>query len=159
MSSQADEIVAFWWSYLKSTGQSPENADESPEAWAFGDDPKMADDLGRMVADGIKTSTCSLLWEYDRNDEALPEEGDLSIILDGSGQPLCLVESTEVRIRAYDDVDARFAYDEGEGDRSLSYWRDAHWRFFGRVCRALGRTPSHTMPLVCERFRVIYKPS
>ena len=55
------------------------------------------------------------------------------------------------------EVDARFAYEEGEGDRSLEYWQEAHWRFFSRTLPNVGREPTTDMPLVCERFRVVYK--
>ncbi|HSG18377.1 MAG TPA: ASCH domain-containing protein [Anaerolineae bacterium] len=164
MNIQPDAIAAFWSSYLESIGRAPDDEGRQPKdvgrppgAWSFGDSPDMAEDLGRLVADGIKTATCSLLWEFEAEGAAPPEEGDLSIILDGVGRPLCLIETTEVRLRAYDEVNAQFAYDEGEGDRSLAYWRDAHWRYFGRICQALGHSPSHNMLLVCERFRVVYR--
>jgi uncharacterized protein YhfF len=55
-------------------------------------------------------------------------------------------------------VDALFAYEEGEGDRSLAWWRDAHWRYFSRVCERIQRRPEEDMPLVCERFRVVFGP-
>ena len=35
--------------------------------------------------------------------------------------PRCVIETTEVSYRRYDEVDAAFAYEEGEGDRSLAY--------------------------------------
>ena len=41
----------------------------------------------------------------------------------GAAQPRCVIETTEVTYRRFDDVDAAFAYEEGEGDRSLAYWR------------------------------------
>jgi uncharacterized protein YhfF len=85
----------------------------------------------------------------------LPEVGLKTIVLDGQGEPLCIVETTEVVVRPYQEVDASFAYEEGEGDRSLEYWRDAHWRFFSRTLPTIGREPTVDMPLVCERFRVI----
>ena len=50
-------------------------------------------------------------------------------MLDGSGKPLCIVETTEVTIRHYNEVDADFAQAEGEGDFSLDYWREAHQKF------------------------------
>ena len=99
-----------------------------------------------------------LLWEYDTGSEPVPQPGDLSIILDGRGNPLCLIETVEMQIKAFDQVDAQFAYEEGEGDRSLEYWRDAHWHYFTRTCPALGRTPTPAMPLVCERFRLAWIP-
>lgn len=119
----------------------------------------MADELGALVAAGTKTATCSALWEYEAEGEPIPQVGQRSIILDGRGEPLCIIETVEVEIRPYNEVDPQFAYDEGEGDRSLTYWREAHWRFFSRTLPKIGREPTPTMPLVCERFLVIYSPT
>lgn len=49
-----------------------------------------------------------------------------------------------------------FAAIEGEGDGSLSYWRDAHWRYFGRECHRIGKELSLQMLVVCEQFKVVY---
>jgi len=125
------------------------------EGW--GDSPRLADELGTLIVTGAKTATCSALWEYEAEGSALPEAGSKTIVLDGQDDPLCIVETTEVVVRPYDEVDAKFAYEEGEGDRSLEYWRDAHWRFFSRTLPTIGKEPSVDMPLVCERFRVIYE--
>ena len=45
---------------------------------------------------------------------------------------------------------------EGEGDGSLAYWRKVHWEFFTRELSPFGRTPEKSMPVVCERFNVVY---
>lgn len=149
---------SFWQAYVSRLPQDhPHRYRAKPPAWAFGNSPEMADELGSLVQAQVKTATCSMLWEYDFDGEPLPEVGDLSIILDGSERPLCLIETVEVEIRPYNEVDERFASDEGEGDRSLNYWRQAHWNFFSKVCARLGRTPAENMPLVCERFRLLYK--
>jgi uncharacterized protein YhfF len=44
----------------------------------------------------------------------------------------------------------------GEDDRLLAAWRDGHWRYFSRVLPKIGREPALDMPLVCERFRVLF---
>jgi len=129
---------------------------ETPEAWAFGDRPEVADELGALVQAGVKTATCSLLWEYEAEGEALPRPGDLSIILDGQGRPIGLIQLTEVWISPFDQVSAQHAYEEGEGDRSLDYWREVHWRVNAPVCQRLGRQPAQDMPLVCQRFRKLF---
>jgi uncharacterized protein YhfF len=113
--------------------------DERYVAEGWGDSPRVADELGALIVDGTKTATCSALWEFRA-------EG-----------PLCIVETTEVEVKPYDRVDARFAYEEGEGDCSLEYWQEVHWRFFSRTLPRIGKEPTTDMPLVCERFRVIYK--
>ena len=90
-------------------------------------------------------------------DKPLPKIGDVWVELDGNGNPVCITETVEVTIRKYNEVDAQFAHDEGEGDQSLNYWREAHKNFFSRVLSKIGKKFSEDMPLVCERFRVIYK--
>lgn len=147
------QLRAFWQDYLAGV---PEHADrDMPRAESFGMGAEMADSLGALIVQGKKTATCSLLWEYEHEGEALPQAGQLTIVTAGDGRPLCLIETCEVEIRPYALVDAQFAYEEGEGDRSLAYWRAVHWRFFADVCDMIGRIPSEDMPLVCERFRVL----
>jgi uncharacterized protein YhfF len=123
----------------------------------FGDSPELADELGALIVTGTKTATCSALWEYEAENEPIPQVGELWIVLDGRGEPLCIVETTEVTIRPFDQVDARFAWEEGEGDRSLAYWRRAHLDFFTRTLAKIGKHPTPDMPLVCERFRILYQ--
>ncbi len=66
------------------------------------------------------------------------------------GDARCVIETIEITYRRYSEVDAAFAYDEGKGDLSLVYWRNAHRTYFGR----LGRF-SEDMMLMCERFRLV----
>lgn len=128
---------------------------KQPEAWGFGSTPQQADELGQLVRDGTKTATCSVLWEYEHEGEPIPQEGDLCIILDGQSRPICLIQIIQVQVKPFDEVDAQHAYDEGEGDRSLAYWREVHWRVCLATCEQIGRQPDPHMPLVCERFRLL----
>jgi uncharacterized protein YhfF/diadenosine tetraphosphate (Ap4A) HIT family hydrolase len=153
---QHPAIEAFWRAYTTSLPEGVRPPD-SYDVWSFGDTEEMADELGQLVQAGIKTATCSLLWEYKpEGDEDLPKAGDVSVITDGQGAPLCVIEMVEVEVTPFGQVDEAFAYDEGEGDRSLEYWHSAHWKFFTRMCGSIGREPVETMPLVCERFRVVF---
>ncbi len=151
-------IEQFWQSYLTTlTAAERQAASErgySAEAW--GDNPALADELGTLIAAGTKTATCGARWEYEAEGDPIPTVGLLTIVLNGASEPLCIVETTEITIRPYNEVDPQFAYEEGEGDRSLAYWRDAHRRFFTRTLAAIGRTFDEAMPLVCERFRLLY---
>ena len=150
------EVEAFWRRYLASLPQEAEPLPNSYEAWSFGDNQEAANRLGDLVRAGIKTATCSLVWAYEAENEKLPAIGDLSIITNWDGEPLCIIETTEVDVKEFNEVDDRFAYDEGEGDRSLAYWREVHWEAFSREYPAIGREPAETMPIVCERFRLVF---
>ncbi len=146
----------YWETFLATLpADSPyRNAPHEAEGW--GDSPEMAEELGALIAAETKIATCSAVWEWEAEGQSWPNPGFLTIVLDGRDQPLCIVETTEVIVKPYNQVDAQFAYDEGEGDRSLAYWREAHRRFFTRSLAKIGCAFSEEMPLVCERFRVIY---
>jgi uncharacterized protein YhfF len=135
----------------------PEVAPDTPyDVWHFGDDQDLADKLYPLVLRGVKRAGASLLWEYEREPDTMPKPGSYSVITNFAGAPQCVVQTTDVQIKPYDQVDTQFAYDEGEGDRSLAYWRKAHWDYFSGRCQALGKTLSMDMSVVCERFRVVY---
>jgi uncharacterized protein YhfF len=117
----------------------------------------MADRLGDLVRKGLKTATASLVWSLEAGSEPYPSVGDYSIILDGRGLPMCIIQTTDLRVIPFDEVDEEHAYLEGEGDRSLRYWREAHWDYFGEECRQMGREPSERMPILCERFALVHR--
>jgi len=66
--------------------------------------------------------------------------------------PLSIIETTRIEVRRLDDVDEDFAWTEGEGDRSLAWWREAHLGFFERV----GTPIDGDTPLVLEWFDVVW---
>ena len=117
----------------------------SLRSFAFGDGPALADELLDLVIRGVKTATCSTEDEPNTS-----TQGERWIVLDGRGMARCVIESTEVTYRRFGEVDAGFAYDEGEGDRSLACWRDAHRRYFARQGKF-----TEDMMLMCERFRLV----
>lgn len=153
---QEEEIEIFWQEFLKTLPpESPAHA-TTYAAEGFGDSPEMADELGALIVDGIKTATCSALWAWQAEGGQIPRPGQFSVVLDGRGQPLAVIETVQVKIQPFNQVSAAFAFAEGEGDRSLEYWRAAHWRFFSRSLPKIGKQPAQDMPLVCERFRLRY---
>lgn len=126
-----------------------------PPAWSFGGTPGQADDLLALVLDGTKTATASALWDYEADQEPVPEVGNLSIVLDSQAHPRALVATTHVEVVPFDQVDEEHAYLEGEGDRSLAQWRDVHQRFFAEFT-SHDRPVTADMPVVCERFIVLF---
>ena len=150
MDEDRDAVVAgFWRSFVEATG-----IDGPYTAWAFGNDPEMADELGLLVRDGPKRATTSLLSWYEDDDEPMPKVGDLGMVLDGRGDPFCVIRTTEVEVRAFGLVDEVFARVEGEGDGSLRHWREAHIRFFASE----GRPVHDDTPVVLETFELLWSP-
>ena len=117
-------VLEFWRDYLDSL---PPDLDQPKPAgvFSFGDSKKLADELAALVRQGIKTATCSALIGYEKDQIPLPQKGDLSIVLDGSGNPVLAIETLSAVILPFNEVSEQFAFEEGEGDRSLTYWRMA----------------------------------
>jgi uncharacterized protein YhfF len=153
-----ETIKTYWNQFLASLPPDSPYHTSTYIAEGWGDSPALADELGALIVQGVKTATCSALWEWEAEGNPIPRPGLITIALNGRGKPLCIVETFEVTIRKYNEVDADFAREEGEGDLSLDYWRKAHRNYFSRVLpRKTDKEFSEDMPLVCERFRVIFK--
>jgi uncharacterized protein YhfF len=150
-------IEEYWSAFLSTQPADSSYRQKNYVAEGFGDGGDLADELGGLIASGIKTGTCSSLWEWQAEGNPIPEVGLVTIVLDSKGQPLCIIETTEVTQRRFDEVDTDFARAEGEGDFSLDYWRNAHKTFFSRTLPKIGKEFSEDMPLVCERFKLIHK--
>ena len=153
---KSDKIEAYWQKFLATLPEDSPYHTKTYVAEGWGDGPEMADELGALIVNGTKTGTCSALWEWEAEGVSPPETGAVTIVLDGRGQPIGIVECVEVTIRKFNEVDAAFAREEGEGDLSLGYWQEAHQRFFSRSLPKIGKEFREDMPLVCERFRLIY---
>lgn len=123
------------------------------EAWSFGGD---ADTLAKLTLDGTKTATASACPLYALEGESLPEAGKYSVILDGNGKAVCVIKTQRVTVIPFDQVDENQAWKEGEGDRSLAYWRRIHEDFFRQELSASGLVFDEKMPVVCEEFVRVY---
>ncbi len=148
-------VQMYWRQFQDSLLERSPYRSEIFTAEAWGDGVEMADELGALIAAGTKTATCSAVWEWQAEGQAWPVPGALTVVLNGHQQPLCIIETTQVTISNFDEVDADFAFEEGEGDRSLTYWREVHRKFFANSLIKIGRQFSEDMPLVCERFRLL----
>jgi uncharacterized protein YhfF len=120
---------------------------ENVERWAFGDTERQADELAKLVLDGVKTATCSNL-----DGEGIPQPGDIFVVVDGKNEPVCAIELTTVDMKPFDQVDEAHALAEGEGDKTLAYWRREHQRFFEEY-----ELFSPDMTLVLMDFKVLEK--
>lgn len=148
-------IQDFWSAFVAQAG----GVDEGRfyEAFAFGDSQELADSLAELVMRGVKRATAGSLWAFEVENKPLPKPGDLSVVTDWRANPLCIIETLSVDIVPFEAVTAEFAATEGEGDGSLESWRQGHARYFTRECARIGRSFTETMPVACERFRVVYR--
>jgi uncharacterized protein YhfF len=148
---------AAWRTYLSELSSDHPHRQAKPDAFAFGGDPVLADELAELVLAGRKRATTSLAVEYVALDEPLPKVGDLSIVVRGDGAPVAIIERTQVTTPPFDAVDEAFAATEGEGDGSLASWRRAHREYFSGVVARLGGQFEAQTPVICSVFRVAWQ--
>ncbi|NVY95866.1 ASCH domain-containing protein [Lactobacillus sp. DCY120] len=127
------------------------------EAWSFGYYPQTIDELAQLVLQGQKTATTSGFTLYEHDGDALPLVGDYNIILDSQNQPVCITQTLVVEKVPFQQVTAEHAYLEGEGDRSLDYWRRVHWDFFQKEYQTAGLEFTPESLCVCELFKCVYQ--
>lgn len=149
------ESVTAMWSALAEARPDLAPVGASYSAWHFCDNEADANELADLVLSGTKRATASLLWSYEVEGESLPEVGDLSIVTDWDGRARCVIRTISVEVVPFEAVTQEFAATEGEGDRSLDYWRAAHAAAFTRELAGSRRAFEPSMLVVCERFEVV----
>jgi uncharacterized protein YhfF len=148
---------AYFARFLAETGVRADRYDTV----AFGSDEVTQDELADLVLHGPKRATTSALRDYrpgSAEGERVPQAGDHCVIVDGRGTPVAVYRSTRVDIARFGDVDEAFAWDEGEGDRSLADWRDGHIRYFTLSAAEEGWVFDEDTEVVLERFTVVWPP-
>jgi uncharacterized protein YhfF len=149
------QTEAFWQDFVRHRGAPPADY----QVVAFGDGPAMATELAALVVAGTKRATASLARDYGDGRSPLPAVGDLVVVVDGVGTPHCIWRTTEITIKPLGAVDDRFAWDEGEGERTRAWWLTAHRRYFARQAAREGFALDDAITTVFERFAVVWPPA
>ncbi len=123
------------------------------DAWQFGAE---ADLLAQLVLEGTKTATASAYDLYAVDDDPLPEVCSYDVVLDSKDQAVCIIQIKKVSVVPFKEVSAEHAFKEGEGDKSLAYWRDVHEEFFKPYYEEYSLTFTSESLIVLEEFEVVY---
>ncbi|SFH52469.1 ASCH domain-containing protein [Pisciglobus halotolerans] len=115
----------------------------------------MANELAELVIAGTNSATASNYSLYEK-DDLIPYVGLYNIVLDGDGRAAAIVETTSVEVVPFDEVTEEHAYLEGEGDRTLRYWREAPEDFFKKGFKEVHQAFNNKVPVLCEKFKVLY---
>ena len=150
-------VEQFWGRFLAANPQIDRSTPY--QVWYFSDNSEAARELAELVIIGRKTATASLKSVNDAEPEKAPVSGGYSVVTGFEGEPLCVLQTTKIRHTPFNEVDARFASDEGEGDQSLEYWRQVHWDYFSREAPQYGLVFDERSVICCERFRLLFPVS
>jgi len=130
--------------------------------WGFAEPGPLRDELTALALAGVKTTTASLLVDFELEGETVPVPGQIDILVDSELRPVAIVENLSVRTVRLADVDDQHAIDEGEGYPDAAAFRASHEAYWNRsieqVRAGLG-DPDFTLTddtlVVLERFRII----
>jgi uncharacterized protein YhfF len=149
--------IEDFWNRFKEQTRQPEA--ELRGAWAFGLGREMADDLARLVVKGEKTMTSSAKPLYDLDNEPYPEaDGKYDIVLNGDNEPVAVIQNTSILRNLFYVVPEEVAQGEGEGDKTLEYWRRVHKDFWEKEFAMEGlKLDLDTLEVITEVFQLIYK--
>jgi uncharacterized protein YhfF len=148
-----NKVEAMWRAFCAETDV---DADTTYQSWYFGNSPEMAAELAELVLSGKKFATASAAAMNEIEPENTPIDRGFSVVTDFDGHPICVIRTTEIRHLPFNKVDAQFASDEGEGDRSLAYWRDVHWSYFMKEATKHGFDFDENSIVCCERFELLF---
>lgn len=90
--------------------------------------------------------------------DEIPKVGEYSVILNSKEEAVCVIRDYDVSILPFKEVPFEHAYSEGEGNRSLEYWREVHRNFFNNEVEGTTAIFTEDSLVVCEKFSVEYLP-
>lgn len=145
--------MSFWLEASEALGIDPATRYDS---FHCGGTASEADRFAGYSLDGPKRASTALVAEMAYDGDAMPGDGSYWVVTGSIGQPLMLIRTCKIEVAAFVSANEGFAWDEGEGDRSLRSWRADHIEYFGRSCCRIGIEWSEELDTVFERFEVLW---
>ncbi len=130
---------------------------DTPKVTYFCNNEQDANECAELVKKGIKRATSRSLLGMQYRKETLPKIGDFIVVTDWEGQAQCIVRTTKVTLKPFFAIDAAYAEREGEGDKSLAYWKKVHWDYYTEELKPFGRVPRDSMIVVCQEFEMVFR--
>lgn len=150
MSATVDE---FWQAARKAVPSLP---DGGYKVRTFGRSAEMSAILVQLIASGEKTGTFALAAEYERNPSQRPAVGDHFVVTHFDGSPALVYRITEVATVPFRDIGPQHVEVEGPNARKVDVWRNIHWPYWGSMLRDWGLEPRDDMPVVFQRFELLF---
>ena len=152
LAGRAPDIEALWLAYQRACSVKVEGFSAS----ALGRSRELADTLAELILSGVKRAHATLLRDFEKDLEPLPQPGDHLVVLDGDGTARAIVRCLHVEKRLFNQIDDAFAFEAGEGDLTLRWWLTAHRQDFAERGEAEGFEVSERTELVLEHFELVW---
>ena len=147
-----DEIEAFWLDYQRACAVQVEGF----SATAWGHTRAVADELAALIRSGDKRAHATLERDFEAEGDDLPRAGEHIVVLDGRGTPQAIVRLRHVEKRHFNDIDDEFAFECGEGDRTLAWWLVAYRQEFAERAQVQGFQVGERAVLILEYLELVW---
>lgn len=121
------------------------------EKWYFHNNEKDCDYLFNLVKTKVKTATSYLYIKK----EDLNLTTKYSILTNWDESEEILLKTTKIYKTKFKDITKIHAFKEGEGDKTLSYYKKVHEEFFKKECDKLNIKFDKNTEIVCEEFEIV----
>ncbi|MEQ1800362.1 MAG: ASCH domain-containing protein [Gammaproteobacteria bacterium] len=122
----------------------------------FGRTAELCERLTGYVLDRQKTGVFSQPEDFP--DGRLPEAGDFAVLVNFSDEPRCLIRYDECTVLPVNQVGPEHVAVETAALRDVAAWRKFHRSYWEPVLAARGEAFSDDLPIVFQRFTVLYPP-
>jgi uncharacterized protein YhfF len=150
--THSKQVYEFWEKVKKEKQLQGDFVD----AWAFGDNPELKDELLNLILEGKKRTSISLLKESEIEGYPPDEVGQYNIILDGRDKPVVVIKTVSVTNGKLEDITEEHAYLEGEGDRTRETYLTEHIKYYTRIGESLGFKFDTELDVEFVRFELVY---
>lgn len=149
------EVEEFWQQSLAIIDHPP--AEDFFRVRHYGNSQAIAEILGKLILDGVKTGTFLVPRVHEGDPHMKPVVGGYTVLTDFEGKPLALLETLSVRTVRFDDIVEPDVQCEGPNLRNLAAWRKVHWEYFANQLKPFGVEMSGDERVTIEMFRVVRK--
>ena len=122
----------------------------------LGRTPELCARLNGYILARQKTGVFSQPEDFP--DGRLPRAGELAVLVDFSDEPQCLIRYDECALLPLSAVGPEHVAVETAALRDVAAWRRFHRSYWEPVLAARGEAFSTDMPIVFQRFTVLYPP-
>ncbi len=148
-------LISNFWKEFQIQNPAYQNIHE-PNAFYFCANKNDADECANLVVKKIKQATSPSVWWFEKNNIDIPQIGELAIVTNWDNEPKAIIRTKKVEIVKYKNITALYAFIEGEGDKSLAYWKKVHWDYYTDEMKEFVEYPTEEMEIVCEYFETIW---
>ncbi|MCL9805470.1 ASCH domain-containing protein [Flavobacterium amniphilum] len=153
--NQKTDLISIYWKEFQLKNPEYKNMNE-PQSFYFCDNKKEADECAELVMKKIKQATSPSAWWFEKNKEEIPKIGDIAIVTNWNKEPKAIIRTKKVEIVKFKNITPEYAFIEGEGNKTLEYWKKVHWAYYTNEMHKFSEKPNEEMKIVCEYFETIW---